>query len=254
MLSIAERHKYILDTLKHKGYAKVNEMAEKLDVTPATIRNDFKTLEEQKLLYRTHGSASPVNPFRADMEVSEKGKINTAEKIRIGRAAAKLLDSGDSIILGAGSTIDIFARQIPDGADLTVVTTSPRISLQLHNHPSIDVIQLGGVLRKSSMTVTGEYTNLFLDSVNCSKLFLGVDGIDLEFGITNSNMEEALLNAKMIESSVRVIVLADSSKFSRRGFGKVCQLDKVDVIVTDDGVSPAIVKSLEDMGIDVIQA
>ena len=243
MTSIAERHKYILESLAKNGFIKVNEIAKELEVTPVTIRKDLKHLEEKKLLYRTHGSASPVNPLTSDIDVHEKEKLRKEEKKRIATAAAKLIEENDSIIIASGSTVHTFAEHITPINHLTVVTAS------LNN---IEVIQLGGIVRKNSFSVIGDYTSLFFEQITCSKLFLGVDGIDLEYGITNSNIEEAVLNKKMIEASLRTIILADSSKFGRRGFGKICSLDCIDVIITDSGISQSMAQAIEEMGIELI--
>lgn len=252
MTSIAERHKYILENLAKNGFIKVNDIAKELEVTPVTIRKDLKHLEEKKLLYRTHGSASPVNPLASDIDVQEKEKLRKEEKKRIAMAAVKLVEENDSIIIASGSTVHMFAEQITPINHLTVVTASLKTSLLLNAINNIEVIQLGGIVRKNSFSVIGDYTSQFFEQITCSKLFLGVDGIDLEHGITNSNIEEAILNKKMIEASLRTIILADSSKFGRRGFGKICSLDCIDVIITDTGISRSIAQAIEEMGIELI--
>ena len=252
MTSIAERHKYILESLAKNGFIKVNEIAKELEVTPVTIRKDLKHLEEKKLLYRTHGSASPVNPLTSDIDVHEKEKLRKEEKKRIATAAAKLIEENDSIIIASGSTVHTFAEHITPINHLTVVTASLKTSLLLNTINNIEVIQLGGIVRKNSFSVIGDYTSLFFEQITCSKLFLGVDGIDLDYGITNSNIEEAVLNKKMIEASLRTIILADSSKFGRRGFGKICSLDCIDVIITDSGISQSMAQAIEEMGIELI--
>ena len=146
----------------------------------------------------------------------------------------------------------MFAEQIIPTSHLTVVTASLKTALLLNAVNNIEVIQLGGTVRKNSFSVIGDYTSQFFEQITCSKLFLGVDGIDLEYGITNSNIEEAILNKKMIEASLRTIILADSSKFGRRGFGKICNLDRIDVIITDSGISKSMAQSIEEMGIELM--
>lgn len=252
MLSIAERHKYILDRLNEQGYVKVLEIAQELDVTTVTIRKDLKYLEEKKLLFRTHGSASPVNPHAPDMNIHIKEKQNSDKKRKIAIAATELIEKNDSIILGSGSSVYALAEQITGGKNLTVVTSSIHISYLLNTIDDISVIQLGGVLRKSSYSAVGETAIKAFDEIACSKFFMGVDGIDLDYGLTTSNIDEARLNRKMIQSSLKMIVLADSSKFGRRGFGKICNLDEVDVIITDSGISESTVKTLEESGIELI--
>ena len=252
MISIAERHKHILDCLARDGYVRVAEMAKELDVTTVTIRKDLKYLEEKKLLYRTHGSASPVNPQTQEVEVREKEKIHIDAKRRIAMAAAQLIEPDDSIIIASGSTVQMLGDFIQPQGHLTVVTSSLKTAVQLNSMDRVDVIQLGGNVRKNSLSVVGVYTSQFFEQITCSKLFLGVDGIDLDYGITNSNIEEALLNIKMIEASQRTIIMADSSKFGRRGFGRICNLDRIDVIITDSGITASVARAIEDAGIELI--
>jgi len=254
ILSIAERHKYILNTLQKEGFVKVIDIAKKLDVTTVTVRKDLKALEEKGLLYRTHGSASPVNPHIADKNVREKEKIKIKEKQLIGIAASRLIEEDDSIIINSGSTICAFAEQIEPKGQLRVVTSSIRATSILGEMEDVHVSQLGGTLRRSSMSVIGSYTLIFLKNITCSKVFLGVDGIDSEFGVTTSNIEEAELNRAMMDVSLKTIVLCDSSKFGRKGFGKICDVDKIDIIVTDDGISSSMQQLLEEHGVEVIVA
>lgn len=254
LLSIAERHKFILNVLQKEGFVRVIDIAKKMDVTTVTIRKDLKLLEEKGLLYRTHGSASPVNPHITDRNVKEKEKMQVNEKQLIGVFAAGLLEEDDSIVINSGSTICAFAEQISPKGKLMVVTSSIKATAILADKENISLLQLGGTYRRSSMSVIGSYTLSFLENITCSKFFLGVDGVDVDFGVTTSNIEEAELNKAMINISLKTIVLCDSSKFGRKGFGKICSLDKIDVIVTDEGVSPSMKKAIEMHGVEVVIA
>lgn len=254
MKSIAERHNYILEQLRKKQHVKVAEIAEELDVTTVTIRKDLKILEERNLLFRTHGSAMPINPYVPDMSVQIKGKLRNEEKRKIAIEAAKLIEENDSIIISAGSTNYKFAEQIKPKIHLNVVTPSLPVSILLNEQSDISIIQLGGNLYKKSLSVRGEYAGMAFDDFTCSKLFLGVDGIDKDHGITNSNIEEALLSKKMIEASSKIIILADSTKFGKRGFGKICSLERVDIIITDNEIKDSMANILDNMGIKLIIA
>jgi DeoR family transcriptional regulator of aga operon len=132
-----------------------------------------------------------------------------------------------------------------------VITASLPVATELNKHTDIEIMQLGGILRKSSSSVTGPYAQKILQDFFCSKLFLGVDGIDLEFGLTTTSVMEAHLNRQMIDVSQKVIVLSDSTKFGKRGFGRICGLEEVDRIITDSGVSEHFVNQLESRGIEV---
>jgi DeoR family transcriptional regulator, aga operon transcriptional repressor len=118
----------------------------------------------------------------------------------------------------------------------------------------VEVLQLGGLIRPNSSSVAGSIAETILASISCGLLFLGVDGIDLDFGFSITNLTEASLNQKMIESAQVVAVLADSTKFGRRGLGKVCNLDQVHYLITDSGVAPGTVAALEERGIQVMIA
>jgi DeoR family transcriptional regulator of aga operon len=162
-----------------------------------------------------------------------------------------LIEPNDSIIIASGNTVTSFAKSIQNKKNLTVITSSLNVALELIEHPDTEVLQLGGILRKSSSSVTGPYAQNILADFSCTKLFLGVDGIDLEFGLTTTNAMEAHLNRQMIEASQKVIVLSDSTKFGKRGFGRICGLDKVDRIITDSGISEHFVVQLQNLGIEV---
>ena len=134
---------------------------------------------------------------------------------------------------------------------LTVITSSVKVSLTLCYKPNVEVIQLGGTMRKSSASVIGPYAESLLSELTCSKLFIGVDGIDLDFGLTTSNIGEAHLNQYMLNAAQEVIVLADSSKFGKRGFGKICNINQIHHIITDKDAPSSAVQIIRDKGIKV---
>lgn len=252
MLSIASRHQSILNKLQEEGYVNVLDLGKALDVSAVTIRKDLKLLEEKGLLFRSHGGASLSNPYINEKPVNEKEHIREEEKRRIGKAAAQLITADDTFIVASGTTVLALARYIKPAGRLTAITASLNVALELNRHLEIDVLQLGGALRKSSFSVAGSFSESMLENFSCSKLFLGIDGIDLDFGLSTTNILEAQLNRKMIAAAQKTIVLADSSKFGRRGFGKICDLDEVDQIITDREAPKHDVKALEETGIEVI--
>ena len=244
-MTLSERHQKILELLQLNGTVSVNELSKLLDVSSVTIRKDLGMLEEKKLLYRSHGGAIQIDPYIANRHVLEKAKHFPEEKKRIGMKAVELLQANDAIMIASGTTVLAFAQCIPVEANLTVITSAMNVAMALLN------CQLGGIVRHTSTSVIGDYAERMLGNFSCSKLFLGVDGIDLKYGLTTTNSMEASVNRVMIEAAQKTIVLSDSSKFGRRGFGKICNLDVVDQIITDSGVAPKVVEDLEDMGIKV---
>ncbi|WP_339724943.1 MULTISPECIES: DeoR/GlpR family DNA-binding transcription regulator [Maribacter] len=246
-----KRHQTILDKLDEDKHVEVLDLCMILGVSAVTIRKDLKFLEEKGLLFRTHGGASLKNPYANDRSVIEKEKISVIEKTGIANAASAIISNNDSIIIASGTSVLALAKALDPEKCLTVVTSSLNIALELSRNKKVKVLQLGGFVRQSSFSVIGDYAIQFLDNMSCSKLFMGVDGIDLEFGLTTSNLEEARLNQRMINSSNKLIVLADSSKFGIRSFAKICPLNKIDLIITDKNISQQMLKKLEEKGISV---
>ena len=250
-MSVSKRHKIILGELEKEGYVKVSDLSERLGVSTVTIRKDIAALENKKMLFRSHGSISLYSSLTNERHIDEKEKIMVDEKLRIGEAANRLLESNDRIIIASGTTVLAFANKININEPLTVITSSVKVSLSLCYRNNIDVIQLGGSMRKSSASVIGREAEGLLDNISCNKLFIGVDGLDADFGLTTSNIGEAHLNQMMIRSALKVIVLTDSSKFGKRGFGKICDLSQIHHVITDSNASPSLVQLLREKGIEV---
>lgn len=251
MSSIAKRHKHILDELKKHGYVKVSELSEELDVSEVTIRKDLKHLEEKKLLYRNHGSASSLSSIISDRHIDVKEKIQAEEKALIAKKAKTLIEVNDKIMIASGTTLLALANELNTNENITVITSSVKVSLALCYNPNIEVIQLGGTMRKNSVSIIGHYAENILKSLSCDKLFLGVDGIDLDYGLTTSDMNEARINQQMIEASQKTIVLTDSSKFSKRGFCKICDINQIHHIITDKEAPSHIIDMIREKGIEV---
>lgn len=252
VLSIAERHQHILNSLKTKGHVSVAELSKELKVSAVTIRKDLKLLEDRNLLFRTHGSATPQDPYIADRHVNEKEKIQVQQKLRIALKAASLIEPYDSVVFASGTTINELSRQITTIKGLTVISASLIASQNLSLISDIEVIQLGGMIRKSSSSVVGPHAEKMLQGFNSNRLFLGVDGIDPEYGLTTTNAMEASLNQVMINAATKVIVLADSTKFGRKGFGRICGLERVDTIITDTDAPESLIAKCRDKGVEVL--
>lgn len=251
MRNIAKRHQFILEQLKKEGYVKVLELSEKLGVSEVTIRKDLKFLEAKKMLYRSHGSASSLSSIISDKHIDVKEKLNMEEKQKIAKAANLLLEPNDKIIIASGTTVFAFANEIQTDQNLTVITPSVKVSLSLCYNPNIEIIQLGGIMRKNSVSVIGHYAENILEGLSCNKLFLGVDGIDLEHGLTTSDMNEARINRKMIDAAQRIIVLTDSTKFGKRGFCKICDINKIHHIITDTNAPAHLIEMMREREIEV---
>lgn len=246
-----KRHQAILDLLEKENYVSVQQLCDLFKVSAVTIRKDLKLLEDKGLLFRTHGGATVENPYINDRHVSEKEKLHVSEKEAIAKAAVKLIKPNDSIMIASGTTMQALAKTLSIEEQLNITTSSLNVSLELTKSPYYDILQLGGTVRHSSSSVTGHFSQAVLENISCNLLFLGVDGIDINHGCTTTSLEEAMLNKKMISSAQKVIVLADSSKFNRKGFGKICNLSEIHHIITDSGISHTLAEEIQSMGIQL---
>ncbi len=251
MINITERHQSILSKLQKEGNVQVLDLYKELNVSSVTIRKDLKLLEDKGLLFRTHGGASVNNPYTVDKPVNEKEKLQSSEKTKIGIAASQTIEANDSIIIASGTTVLALAKNIKPNESLTVITSALNVALELLKHDKVEIIQMGGIVRKTSSSTTGSYAKNMLADFFCSKLFLGIDGIDIEYGLTTTSVAEAHLNRQMINASQKVIVLTDATKFGKRGFGRICGIEEVNQIITDKGIPDHYVNHLESMGIEV---
>src|SRR5690606_19624890 len=152
--------------------------------------------------------------------------INAEQKQKIAQAALTIIGENDSIIIGSGTTVFQLARCLYPEKHLTVITPALKVALELCHRPNVQVLQLGGLLHQNSSSVAGTFAERILEDISCGILFLGVDGIDPDFGLTITNLTEASLNQRMIDVAQVVAVMADSSKFGRRGLGRISSLDQ----------------------------
>lgn len=248
---LSARHKQILDILQLQGSVSVSDLSERLGVSEVTIRKDLTALEDQRRLYRTHGHAIPISPYIGNRHVNVKEKQQVLEKKVIGKFAAGLVHEQDTILLASGTTVLYTARELEEIDNITVISASVSASSILSQNKSIDVVQLGGVVRESSVSVVGSFAESMLGYFNCNLLFMGADGVDLQFGITTTNMMEANLNRMMMDTAQQTVLLVDSTKFGKKGFSKICDCEKIDRIITDDKIPQMYLENLRNLGIEV---
>lgn len=218
-----------------------------------TIRRDLVTLEEQGHLRRSHGGAISRRRFQRESNYDQKGKRNRSEKEAIGRLAATLVEPGETILVNSGSTTLEVLRHLPD-IELRVVTSNAgAISALMSSR--IECIVLGGVYRRRSNSFVGGFAVQTLGNVFGSKAFIGVDGLDLEAGLTTPHHQEAEIAREMIRRTRgEIIVLADSSKIGGVAPFVTTSLDPIDVIITDTGITDEYRSALEERGMTVLLA
>jgi DeoR family transcriptional regulator, aga operon transcriptional repressor len=251
-LLVEERRRRILELLDTQERATVEELSSRFGVSAVTIRGDLDTLAEAGSLVRSHGGA--LRRLAVDVPIAVKETLHHGQKVRIGRAAARLIGEAETIILDSGTTTVEVARQLKlmRLESLTVITNALNIAMELANLPQISVIMIGGILRQPSYSTVGPHAEHVLRSFNADRLFLGVDGLDPDIGLMTPDVLEAQLNALMIRVSREVTVVADSSKFTRRSASVIGSLSQVHRIITDDRADPQLVTALRARNIDVV--
>ena len=250
--STVGRRAIILEKLDKDGQVNVPGLSKELKVSEVTIRNDLIRLEQKNMLIRARGGAIKIDRVGLDFTLSDKNKQHFEEKKRIGKAAAGLVEDGDTIILDSGTTTMEIARNLLNINNLTVITNALNIANQLADHQKANVIIPGGFLRKNSLSLVGGAAEENFRNYFCDRLFLAVDGFNTTHGLSTPNVEEAHLNRVMIEISKQVIVVADSSKFHKRSFAFISPITDVDVVVTDSEIPAEDRKKLENAGVKLI--
>ena len=245
--SIEERRSKILNLLHTEGRVQVEQLVETFAVSEVSIRKDLAVLEERKLLVRVKGGAIALHQAGDldDMSISRKQQLHAREKQLIGRFAAGLIHDGERLIFDSGTTTMEIAKNLEPFKDLTVITNALDIAITVNNYGRFNVIVLGGSMRAVSHSTVGMISEYALKNIFCDKLFLGVDSISIKDGISTPSLEEASLNQAMIGAAREVIAVFDSSKFGRRTFAHIADLDKITAIITDSHISPELKDYIE---------
>lgn len=253
MKSSMERRSNILELLHQTHSLRVEVLAQQLGVSSVTIRNDLNALEQQGFVTRSHGFAVLNSRLIAELSIADKRNHYPELKQRIGKLAASLLSHGERIILDSGTTTKAIVSHLND-LSLTILTNGLDIAMELVACPNVEIRMTGGVLRKNAMSFSGVMADNNLRHARFDKVFLGVDGFDLQKGITTFNEQEAHLNRLMCEAANQVIVVADSSKFGQYSDFVICGANQIDVLVTDDQLPKNYHEYLESAGVQVLIA
>ena len=254
--SVLERRLAIVEGISQNSLVKIKDFVKRFNVSEVTIRKDLIYLEEKGQLIRVRGGAI-INNGKASfgyMSVSDKEEHNSIEKQRIGKAAAALIQEGDTIIIDSGTTTMEVVRNLDKFNKLKIITTALNVAMALNEFKRFNVIIPGGYLNNDTLSLTGHMAEAFLENFYCDKLFLGVDSFSLEKGLSTPVPEEAFVNQIMISIAKEVIAVFDSSKFQKRGFAFIANVKEIDTIITDDGIPPGVQKILVEMGKRVIIA
>ncbi len=246
----AERRALIAQLIARQNAVTVAELCRRFQVSDMTIRRDLKALEARGLLVRTHGGAV-ARAVGHDAAYGIREKEQQAEKEAIARLAATLIAAGSTVFLDAGTTTARLARSLHERDGLTVITNSLYVLHELGVDEHITLIATGGTLRHSTLSFVGSWAEEMIARFHADQLFLAATAIDLERGLFNSNVYEIGVKQQMIRVARQVVLLADHTKFGRQSTAKIADLDAINAIVTDSGLSMGVVSALRERGIAV---
>ena len=251
-----ERQKIIRDTLEREGVVRNAELKQILQVSTVTIRADLRELENAGICEIIWGGAVYKQPVveAEPLLLTKRSKLNLDEKQRIGARAAQLIESGQTIIVDAGSTTVELVRHLPHDLEyLRIVTQALNIAAAAVQFPQVELVMTGGVLRNLTFSLIGPQVIRSLEMFNADWTFLASGGFTMERGVTTSNILEAELKKTMIERAQRVALVADHTKYGNALSLTIAPLAGIDVLITDNGLSDEQAREIESAGVKVIR-
>ena len=263
-MSKQDRLKSILELVVERGSVEVEEAAQILGVSPATIRRDFDALSARQLLNRTHGGASATGGS-FNLPLTYKVAKDDEIKKRIAAVAATMVKRYQVVGMNGGTTSTEVARALATSPEfapgddserppLTVVTNALNIATELTVRHQIRIVVTGGVARAQSYELTGPFAESVLEEVIIDVAFLGVEGLHPDTGAAAAYEDEARISQLLASRAHKVVVVADSSKFAKRSFAAISPFSNIDTIVTDNGIDPKVKKLLMKQGVEIVIA
>jgi DeoR family transcriptional regulator of aga operon len=251
LLMAEERRQRIIALLQKEGRVVVGGLSRIFGVSQITIRKDLDSLQERGLVQRSHGGALPPAPSALfDPSLDEKRRQHAPEKQRIAAAAVAMVSDGCCVMLDSGTTTAAIAHGLKKLSSLTIITNAINIAAEF-SATNFEVILTGGNLRKNSFSMVGPIAEDVLKQMHADFLFLGVDGFDLEIGLTTPNILEARVNRAMVASARKVVAVCDATKFSHRSLSRIVPVSALHHVITDHSLSTSIAEELRKQNIEV---
>jgi DeoR/GlpR family transcriptional regulator of sugar metabolism len=253
-LSNVERQNLLLRYIEQMQRVTVTQLCERFSISPATARRDLDSLAESGKVQRVHGGVLAVRKAPPELPALQRAAEQTSEKKRIAAAAAQLIQDGDTVFLGSGTTVAEIAVFLRERHSLTVITNSLFVINALADSPDINVISLGGILRRTEMSLIGHIAEGSLAEVRTNKVIIGIRAIDIEQGLTNDYVQETMTDRAILKIGQQVIVVADHTKCGRVATAFVAPLNNIHTLVTDTDTPAEFVEAVTAKGVQVITA
>lgn len=250
MLAI-ERRNQILEILQRDKRALVSDLSQTFEVTEETIRRDLEKLEKEGFAKKTYGGAILNESFNVDLPYTVRKKVNVSNKEYIADIICSMIEDGDHVMMDASSTAVYVAKHLKNKKNITLITNSIEILLELSEVAGWKVLSTGGMLKEGSLSLVGYQAEKMLENYHVDKAVISCKGIDLERGITDSNEMEAQIKKLMLTSAGTRILAADSTKFDRISFTKIGGIENLDYVITDTKPADKWQKVFETAGINL---
>lgn len=247
-----ERQNTILEILRKDKAATIQELAEKFNVSTASVRRDLEKLEKQGFAVRTYGGAVSSEGINIEIPVEVREIEQKEAKVKIARAASQFITENDAIFMDASTTVKELTSFLGNFSGLTVVTNGIRAMSDLAAFENINVYGISGQLRKHSLSLVGNQAE---DCVACywvTKMFFSCTGLLLQCGAMDYSDAEAAVRQRMMENSQTVILMADHTKFDRPAFFKVCPFSRVNILITDRKLNSEWESVLQQNNVEII--
>jgi len=249
-----ERLQDIVEELKENGSVNVLELRDKFNVSAMTIRRDLITLEDRGLIERTHGGALLSDETRnwTEPPIIERMNVMAEEKKRIAVWVAEYIDTGDTIFLGSGTTTLYVARELIIRDDITVVTNSVPVLHELSSNSNMNIITVGGFLRRSELSLIGAFAEPVLENIRVNKVIAGMRGIHPLYGFSCEHPEELMTDRMILGLSDTIVIVADHTKIGQVATNRVAPIDQATLIVTTTEAKQFHIKKIQEQGVEVI--
>lgn len=250
MLAI-ERRNAIIARLNMDGKVIVTDLAEEFDVTEETIRRDLEKLDKEGIAKKTYGGAVANKSLNVDLPSSVRKRTNVELKQRIAEKISLMINDGDYVMVDASSTAMYVIKCIKQKKNITLITNSVEILLELADKDDWNVLSTGGTLKTGALALVGSTAEKMIRGFHVDIAICSCKGIDMNMGITDSNEKDSLMKQAIFASANRRVLAVDSTKFDRIAFTKVCDLNEIDRIVTDVKPDERWVSYFEEKGIEL---
>ncbi|MGN2496384.1 DeoR/GlpR family DNA-binding transcription regulator [Serratia nevei] len=248
----SQRKKIILEKLAQDGQVLAKQLSEMFGLSEDTVRRDLRELDAEGLLQRVHGGALPVSSAIASF--AERNQLESGAKRAIAKAAAAMIAPGQVAIIDGGTTSAELVRQLPPNLNATIVTHSPSVAVGLVDHPTVEVILIGGRLYKHSIVSVGAAAVEAMSHIRADIYFMGVTGVHPTAGLSTGDLEEAYIKRALAARAAETVVLASAAKLNAASQYAIGDITLAHTIIVERATDDALLTPLQQAGVSVLKA